>query len=55
MFHLVIITDVTAKYKQPVSLLTWYSLKRQETTEPVVDLERPTWQFRMTGALNLVP
>ena len=25
-----------------VSSLTWYSLNRQEMTEPVVDLERPT-------------
>ena len=35
--------------------LTWYSLNRHATTEPVVDLESPTWQVRITGALNLVP
>merc|ERR1712134_488 len=34
---------------------SWNSLKRQAATQPVVDLERPTWQLTMTGQLTAEP
>merc|ERR1719192_3165745 len=34
---------------------SWNSLKRQAATQPVVDLERPTWQLTMTGQLTAGP
>merc|ERR1711988_845004 len=48
-------TPGTVSTRPSQEAASWNSLKRQAPTQPVVDLDRPTWQLTMTGVLTAEP
>merc|ERR1711988_1770072 len=48
-------TPGTVSTRPSLEAASWNSLKRQAPTQPVVDLDRPTWQLTMTGVLTAEP